>query len=236
MKRKIIVDTDPGQDDAVALLLALASEEFDILGVVAVAGNVGLDWTGKNARKILELAGRPDIPVYAGAEKPLSRALVTAEHVHGRTGLDGSNLPEPASALRPGHGVDFIVETLRGQAPGTVTLCTLGPLTNIATAFARAPEIAGKVHEIVMMGGACFEGGNITPSAEFNIYVDPEAADAVLSSGVPITMLPLDVTHSVLSTRARLDRIGAIGNRSGATVAGMLGFSERFDLEKYGSP
>jgi purine nucleosidase len=236
MKRKIIIDTDPGQDDAVALLLALASEEFDILGVMAVAGNVGLDWTGKNARKILELAGRTDIPAYAGAEKPLRRALITAEHVHGRTGLDGSNLPEPATALRPGHGADFLVETLRGEAPGTVTLCTLGPLTNVAIAFAKAPEIAGKVREIVMMGGAYFEGGNITPSAEFNIYVDPEAADAVLSSGVPITMLPLDVTHSVLSTRARLDRIGAIGNRSGATVAGMLGFSERFDLEKYGSP
>ena len=236
MKRKIIIDTDPGQDDAVALLLALGSpEEFEILGVVAVAGNVRLEWTAGNARKILELAGRSDIACYAGCERPLRRPLVTAEHVHGKTGLDGSDLPDPGAALRPGHGVDFLIEALLSEEPGTVTLCTLGPLTNVATAFAKAPSIAGRVCEIVMMGGAYFEGGNITPSAEFNIFVDPDAADIVLSSGVPITMLPLDVTHSVLTTPQRLDRIGAIGNRSSRTVAGMLGFSERFDLEKYGS-
>ncbi len=234
MARKIIIDTDPGQDDAVAILLALASPELDVLGLVAVAGNVPLALTGANARRIVELAGRPEVPVHAGAVRPLVRPLVTAEHVHGRTGLDGADLPEPEVPLHPGHGVDFIVETLLKAEPGEVTLCTLGPLTDVALALNRAPEIAPRIREIVMMGGAYFAVGNITPTAEFNVYVDPEAADVVMRSGVPITMLPLDVTHGALATPDRLARFRALGNRSGATVAGMLGFSERFDNEKYG--
>ncbi len=236
MKRRIIIDTDPGQDDAVAILLALASpDEFDVLGIVAVAGNVPLAHTERNARRIVELAGRPEVPVYAGCVHPMVRKLTTAEHVHGRTGLDGVDLPEPGIALQKQHGVDFIVETLRGAEPGSITLCTLGPLTDVAMALVMAPDITRGLREIVMMGGAYFEVGNITPTAEFNIYVDPEAADVVMRSGVPIVMAPLDLTHRILSTRARLDAIGHLGNKAGAAVAGFLSFSERFDLAKYGS-
>src|SRR5688572_2776992 len=170
--RKIIIDTDPGQDDAVAILLALASPELEVLGITAVAGNVPLALTEKNARKTCELAGRPDIKVFAGAVRPLVRKLVTAEEVHGKTGLDGPDLPEPTMKLQDRHAVDFIVETLLAEPAGAVTLCPLGPLTNIALALIRAPEIAPKVREIVLMGGGFFEGGNTTPAAEFNIYVD----------------------------------------------------------------
>jgi purine nucleosidase len=236
LKRRIIIDTDPGQDDAVALLLALASpEDLDIAGIVAVAGNVPLAHTERNARRIVDLAGRSDVPVHAGCARPLARRLVTAEHVHGRTGLDGVDLPDPVTPLGDRHGVDFIIDTLLDSDPGSVTLATLGPLTNIAMALVKAPEIVPHVREIVMMGGAYFEVGNITPAAEFNIFVDPEAADVVLTSGIPVVMAPLDLTHRMLATRERLDRIAALGNRAGAVVAGLLAFSERFDLAKYGS-
>jgi purine nucleosidase len=231
---KIIIDTDPGQDDAVAILLALASPEIEVLGLTAVAGNVPLELTARNARVVCELAGRTDIPVYAGCDRPMARDLVTAEHVHGRTGLDGYDLPDPRMPLAEGHGVDFIVDTLRREPPGTVTLCPLGPLTNVGTALAKAPDIAERIARIVLMGGAYFEVGNITPAAEFNIYVDPEAARAVFRSGVPITVLPLDVTHKALTTRARNDAFRA-GGRVGEVVAGWTGFFERFDKEKYGS-
>lgn len=235
MPRRIIIDTDPGQDDAVAILLALASpEELDVAGIVAVAGNVPLAHTERNARRIVELAGRRDVPVHAGCARPMARALVTAEHVHGRTGLDGVDLPEPDLPLQARHGVDFIIETLLDAAAGSVTLVALGPLTDIAMALVKAPQIVPHVREIVLMGGAYFEVGNITPTAEFNIFVDPEAADVVLASGIPVVMAPLDLTHRMLATRARLDRIAALGNRAGETVAGLLAFSERFDLAKYG--
>jgi purine nucleosidase len=236
MSRKIIIDTDPGQDDAVAILLALASpEELDVLGIVAVAGNVGLHHNANNARKIVELSGRHDIPVYAGCARPMRRTLVTAEHVHGDTGLNGPDLPEPTKVpLQTQHGVDYIIDTLMAHDKGEITLCTLGPLTNIAMALVKQPAIAERIAEIVMMGGGYFEGGNITPAAEFNIYVDPEAADIVLRSGVKITIQPLDVTHGIQTTSARLDAIKAIGNKSGAAVYEMLKFSESFDLKKYG--
>ena len=234
--RKIIIDTDPGQDDAVAILLALASpQDIEVLGLTAVAGNVPLDLTAKNARMICELAGMPEVKVFAGCDRPLGRALVTAEHVHGKTGLDGPSLPDPAMLLQTSHGVDFIIETLRNEAPGTVTLCPLGPLTNIATALQRAPDIARRVQQIVLMGGAYFEVGNITPTAEFNIYVDPQAADIVFKSGVDIVVLPLDVTHKALVTKPRNDAFRALGNASGIAVAQMTDFFERFDKEKYGS-
>ncbi|SEQ04218.1 purine nucleosidase [Devosia sp. YR412] len=235
MSRKIIIDTDPGQDDAVAILLALASpEELDVLGVVAVAGNIGLHHNANNARKIVELAGKRDVPVYAGCARPMRRHLVTAEHVHGDTGMNGPDLPDPTIPLQAQHGVDYIIDTLMAAEPGTITLCTLGPLTNIGMALIKQPAIAERIQEIVMMGGAYFEVGNITPAAEFNIYVDPEAADVVLRSGVPITMLPLDVTHQIQSTPERLAAIRAIGNKSGQAVYDMLTFSESFDLQKYG--
>ena len=234
--RKIIIDTDPGQDDAVAILLALASpEDIEVLGITAVAGNVPLELTANNARIVCELAGRTDIPVYAGCDRPLNRPLVTAEHVHGKTGLDGPDLPDPQMPLTEGHAVDFIIATLRSEEPGTVTLCPLGPLTNIATAFSKAPDIVDRVQEIVLMGGAYFEVGNITPTAEFNIHVDPEAADIVFKSGRPIVVMPLDVTHKALVTKPRNDAFRALGNKVGIAVAEMTDFFERFDKEKYGS-
>ncbi len=234
-RQKIIIDTDPGQDDAVAILLALASPELEVLGITAVAGNVPLDWTQKNARKVCELASRPDIRVFAGADRPLKRLLVTAEHVHGGTGLDGPELPEPSMPLQSQHGVDFLIEELRSQPSGTVTLCTLGALTNVALALQRAPDIAPRIQQIVLMGGGFSEGGNITPAAEFNIYVDPHAAEIVFSSGVPLVVMPLDVTHQVLTTRKRMDAIAAIGTPVARATVEMLDFFERFDVQKYGS-
>ncbi len=234
MTRKIIIDTDPGQDDAVAILLALASpEELNVVGIVAVAGNVGLKQNAKNALKVVELSGRTHVPVFAGHERPIRRQLVTAEHVHGKSGLDGPDLPEPQITLEDRHGVDFMVETVRASAPGEITICALGPLTNVAMALARAPDIGPRLGEIVMMGGAYFEVGNVTPAAEFNFYVDPEAADIVMRSGVPLTMLPLDVTHQLLATPGRLRAIRDIGNAAGGAVYQMLSFSQRFDMEKY---
>ena len=233
--RKIIIDTDPGQDDAAAIMLALGSPELDILGLTTVAGNVPLARTATNARIILEFCSRSEIKVFAGADKPIARPLVTAEHVHGKTGLDGPELHEPQMPLQDQHAVDFIIETLRREPEGTVTLCTLGPLTNIATALERAPDIAGRVRELVMMGGGFFEGGNITPAAEFNIYVDPEAAAAVFKSGIPIVMMPLDVTHKVLTLKSRVAALRAIGSRPAKALVEMLDFFERFDVEKYGS-
>lgn len=235
MSRKIIIDTDPGQDDAVAILLALGSpEELEVLGITAVAGNVGLAQNARNTLQIVELSGRTDIKVYAGCAGPFRRRLVTAEHVHGKTGLDGPTLPAPTQQLEAQHGVDFIIETLRREPGQSVTLCALGPLTNLAMAFAMAPDIVPRVQEIVLMGGGLFEGGNITPAAEFNIYVDPEAADAVFHSGIPITQVPLDLTHFMLTTRERVERFRNLGNRTGVATAEMLDFFERFDEAKYG--
>ena len=236
MSRKIIIDTDPGQDDAVAILLALASpEDVDVLGITAVAGNVPLPLTARNARIVCELAGKTDTPVFAGCDRPMSRALVTAEHVHGKTGLDGIPLWEPQMPLQDAHAVDFIIDTLRREPAGTVTLVPIGPLTNIATAFTRAPDIVARVQEIVLMGGAYFEVGNITPAAEFNIYVDPEAAKIVFGAGVPLTVMPLDVTHKALTTAPRIEKFRALGTRVGESVAAWTDFFERFDMEKYGS-
>ena len=234
--RKIIIDTDPGQDDAVAILLALASpEDVEILGITAVAGNVPLPLTEKNARIVCELASKPEVLVFAGADRPIKRELVTAEHVHGKTGLDGPQMVDPKMPLQEQHAVDFIVETLRNEPNGTVTLCPIGPLTNIALAFEKAPDIIERVQEIVLMGGAYFQVGNITPAAEFNIYVDPEAAKMVFDSGIKITVMPLDVTHKALTTQPRVDAFRAIGNHVGDMVAAWTNFFERFDKEKYGS-
>ena len=234
--RKIIIDTDPGQDDAFAILLALASpDEIDVLGITCVAGNVPLALTTRNARIVCELAGRSEMPVFAGADRPLKRKLVTAEHVHGKTGLDGPVMVEPTMALQAQHGVDFIIETLRREPAQTVTLCPLGPLTNIALAFQKAPDIIFRVQQIVLMGGGCFEGGNITPAAEFNIYVDPQAADIVFRSGVDLVVMPLDVTHKVLTTKPRVAAIRALGSKVGEVAADWADFFERFDMAKYGS-
>ena len=234
-KRRIIIDTDPGQDDAVAIMLALASPELDVAAITAVAGNVPLPLTQKNALKVCELAGRQDIPVFAGADRPMERKLVTAEYVHGKTGLDGPELPEPAMKLQDRHAVDFIVDTLMSEESGTITLCPLGPLTNIALAMRREPRIVSRIREIVLMGGGFFEGGNTTPAAEFNIYVDPQAADIVFRAGAPITMMPLDVTHKALTKATRVAAFRNLGNRAGVAISEMLAFSERFDEAKYGT-
>ena len=234
--RKVIIDTDPGQDDAVAILMALASPaEIEILGITAVAGNVPLDLTERNARIVCELAGKPQTPVFAGCDRPLYRPLVTAEHVHGKTGLDGPTLPSPTMLLQEEHAVNFIIKTIRNKPEKTVSICPLGPLTNIATALLKAPDIASRIQEIVMMGGAYFEVGNITPTAEFNIYVDPEAADIVFKSGIKITVMPLDVTHKALVTPERNHAFRSLGTKVGIATAEMTDFFERFDKEKYGS-
>lgn len=235
MRKRIIIDTDPGQDDAVAILLALASPEIEVLGLTCVAGNVPLARTTRNARVVCELAGRPDLPVFAGCDRPMRRVLVTAEHVHGKTGLDGADLPDPVMPLQPGHAVDFLIETLRAEPPGTVTLVPIGPLTNIGTALERAPDIASRIKRIVLMGGAYFEVGNITPAAEFNIHVDPEAAALVFGSGIPLVVVPLDVTHKALTTPPRIAAFRALGTPVGDAVAGWTDFFERFDMAKYGS-
>lgn len=233
--RQIIVDTDPGQDDAIAILLALASPELEVLGITCVAGNVPLALTQKNARMICELAGRMDIPVYAGAERPLVRKLVTAEYVHGNTGLNGPVLSDPVMPLQVQNAVDFIIDALLSRPAGAVTLCPIGPLTNIALALIRAPEIAPRIREIVMMGGACFEGGNTTPCAEFNIYVDPQAAQVVFASGIPLVVHPLDMTHQALTTSKRVEKIRGLNNRVATATAEMMDFFERFDERKYGT-
>ena len=231
----LIIDTDPGQDDAVAILLALASPEINLLGITTVAGNVPLALTQENARKICDLAGRTDMQVFAGLDRPLVRPLVTAEHVHGRTGLDGPVLPDPETPLQEQHAVDYIIDTLRREPAGSVTLAPIGPLSNIAMAMQRAPDIIPRIRQIILMGGAYFEVGNITPAAEFNIYVDPHAAQIVFASGVPVIMMPLDVTHKALTRTDRVAALRAIGNRTGVAVAEMLEFFERFDEAKYGS-
>jgi purine nucleosidase len=231
----IIFDTDPGQDDAVAILALLgASDRVDLLALTTVAGNVGLELTSRNARIVCEWARRPDIPVYAGCTQPLLRPLVTAEQVHGKTGLDGVPIHEPDMPLQGKHAVDFIVDSLREAAAGTITLCPVGPLTNIALALRKAPDIAGRIKEIVLMGGAYFAGGNISPAAEFNIFVDPEAAAVVLGSGVPLVMLPLDVTHQVCSSASRIARLHTLPNRCGPLAADILTSYERHDVQRFG--
>ena len=234
--QKIIIDTDPGQDDAVAILLALASpDEIEVLGITAVAGNVPLSLTEKNARIVCELAGRPDIPVYAGCDRPLKRKLVTAEHVHGKTGLDGPELPEPKIKLQEKHGVDFIIDTILQEPENSISLCPLGPLTNIASAILKQPKIVSRIKKIVLMGGAYFEVGNITPAAEFNIFVDPDAAKIVFEAGIDMVVMPLDVTHKALVTEKRNEAFRQLKSPVGVAVAEMTDFFERFDKEKYGS-
>jgi purine nucleosidase len=234
MRRQVIIDTDPGLDDAVAILFALAAvDELEVLGIVAAAGNLPLFETERNARRICALAGRPELPIYAGCERPLVRPLATADRIHNDPRLEAV-LPDAAVPLRGQHGVDFLIETLRSADTGTITLCALGPLTNIAMMLVKAPEIVGKVGELVVMGGACFELGNVTPAAEFNIHVDPHAAAIVIDSGIPITIIPLDVTHRLVTTAPRLAALQALPNRCGKAVAELLAAFERNRRAKFG--
>ncbi len=235
MNRAVIIDTDPSPDDAVAFLVALASpDELQVLAITTVAGNVPVSLTSKNARKALELAHRTEIPVYAGAAAPLVRPLITAEHVHGRTGFDGYDLPDPVTPLAAGFAPEAIVDLVMQRAAGDVTLCCLAPMTNIALALAKEPRLAGHLREIVIMGGAFSEGGNITPAAEFNVYVDPEAAARVLTCGAPITMIPLDCTHQARTTVARLEKLRSVGTPVAEAFYHLLKFNKIFDEQKYG--
>jgi inosine-uridine nucleoside N-ribohydrolase len=225
---KIVIDCDPGHDDAIAILLALASPEVELVGVTTVAGNQTLDKTTRNALVTLEVGGRGDIPVAAGADAPLSRELRTAAHVHGESGLDGPELAEPRAQPVAEHAVDFLAEVIDG---GTVLVPT-APLTNLALLLERHPEVRGRIEHIVWMGGAIGEG-NVTPAAEFNAFVDPEAAAVVFASGIPITMIGLDVTHQALFTRAHAERLREAG-RAGRFVAELSDFFQRFHERSYG--
>jgi len=232
---KIIIDTDPGQDDAAAIMLALGSPELEILGLTIVAGNVPLDLTTRNALMICELSGRLDVKVFAGAKGPLIGPQVTAEHAHGESGLDGPDIFKPSITLQPRYAPDFLVETILKEDEKTVTLCPIGPLTNIALALKLEPKIAPRIKQIVLMGGGYFAQGNITPSAEFNIFADPEAAKIVFNCGAPIIMMPLDVTHQILTTKARVEKIQAVGNTASLALAKMLSFYSRYNSKKYGN-
>lgn len=235
--RDLIIDTDPGADDVVALLLALASpEELNVLAITTVAGNVRLDKTSRNARLAREWAGREDVPVYAGAPKPLVRTPIYAENIHGQEGLPGVTVHEPAKGLAEGNAVDYLINTLRKASPRSVTIAMLGPQTNLALALIQAPEITQGIKEVVVMGGAHFNGGNITPAAEFNLFADPHAAQVVLASGVKLTYVPLDVTHKILTSEQRLKQIEALNNGAGKLVKGILDEYVKADMVHYGLP
>ncbi len=235
MSRPFILDTDPGHDDAFAILMAIASsEDLELRALTTVAGNVPLDKTTYNALRLRELAGAHDIPVYQGCARPMVNDLVTAEYVHGETGLDGPHLPEPSRDVEPKHAVDYLVDELLAADDRSVTVGLIGPMTNMGMALVKEPAIAAKVREFVIMGGSFQEGGNVTPTAEFNVFVDPHAAHLVLTSGVPITIMPLDVTHQAQATPERVAAFRSLETPIGDVVGAMLGFVEQFDVSRYG--
>jgi len=235
MSEKIIIDCDPGQDDAVALFLALSSpEELEILGITTVAGNVPLKLTERNARIICDIADSKETEVFAGCSRPMLVDLMTAENVHGKTGIDGINIFKPKTPLKELHAVDFIVKSLKDADTDSITLVPTGPLTNIALAIIKDPSILDSIKQIVLMGGAMREAGNLSASAEFNMRVDPHAAKVVFECGLPIIVMSLDVTHKVLTSKERVSEIESIGNSVSTATANMLKFFARYDSEKYG--
>ena len=220
MRIPIIIDTDPGQDDALAILLALsAGVELDIAGITTVAGNVGVAQTTVNALRVCQLAGRPDVPVHAGCAQPILRPLHTAEFMCGADGLAGMDIPAPRRPAHPSHAVPFLIECLRGSG-SRMTICALGPLTNIALALVQAPDIKDKIERLVIMGGAR-DLGNMTAAAEFNFFVDPHAAAVVFNAGLPITLFPLNATYQAVATPARLASFAAKGP-VGTAILSML--------------
>ncbi len=229
----VIIDCDPGHDDALAIALALASPEVEVLGITTIGGNAPLAATTRNAGRVLALLGRADVPVAAGPAQPLNRPLETAPQVHGVSGLDGADLPEPLAAPRPEGALEFLRQTLLA-APAPVTLVPTGPLTNIGLLLRTYPEVAAKIGRISLMGGA-MRAGNWTPAAEFNIWVDPEAARIVFRSGLPITMCGLEVTHKALFGWPEIARLDALGTRIGTVFADLLRFFVKFHLERYGT-
>ena len=235
MSEKIIIDCDPGQDDAVALFLALSSpDELEILGITTVAGNVPLKLTERNARIICDIADSKETQVFAGCSRPMLVDLMTAENVHGKTGIDGIDIFKPKTPLKELHAVDFIVKTLKDADTDSITLVPTGPLTNIALAIIKDPSILDSIKQIVLMGGAMREAGNLSASAEFNMRVDPHAAKVVFECGLPIIVMSLDVTHKVLTSKERVSEIESIGNSVSTATANMLKFFARYDSEKYG--
>jgi purine nucleosidase len=235
MAERLIIDTDPGQDDAFAILLALALPDVEVLGLTTVAGNVPVAQTADNARRIVELAGRADVEVRAGSDRPILRPARPAHEVHGATGIDGWDWAPAKAPPMAEHAVDWMVRTLLAEPAGTVTVATLGPMTNLALALRRAPEIAGRIRRVVFMGGGFFEGGNMTPAAEYNILVDPEAAAIVLGAGMDVTGVPLDCTHSAPAPVDWSADLEGIGTEVGRACAGMMRFFERYGNRKYGT-
>lgn len=235
--RDLIIDTDPGADDLVALFLAMASPDaLNIRAITTVAGNVRLAKTSRNARLAREWAGREEIPVYAGAGRPLVRPPIYAAEVHGEEGLTGVSVHEPKQGLAKGNAVQYLVDTLGAAEPHSITIAMLGPQTNLALALIQQPDIVDGIKEVVVMGGAHFNGGNITPAAEFNLFADPHAAQVVLASGVKLTYLPLDVTHKLLTSESRLKQLAAVNNRASKQVVDILNAYIKHDMDLYGMP
>jgi purine nucleosidase len=233
---RVIIDTDPGQDDAFALLLALASPDIEVLGVTTVAGNVPVAQTAENARRIVELAGFPATPVFSGADRPLLRPPRPAGEIHGETGINGWDWAAPQRGVEPRHAVDFIIETLLREPAGSVTLIAIAPQTNLALALRREPAIAARIAKIVFMGGGFFEGGNMTPAAEYNILVDPEAAAIVLGAGIDVTAVPIDCTNAATAPIGWSAELEALGTEVGRACGGMMRFFEQHGIKKYGTP
>jgi purine nucleosidase len=236
-KHNLIIDTDPGADDVVALLLAMASPaELNLLAITTVAGNVRVDKTSRNACLAREWAGREEVPVYAGAGQPLVRPPIYAEHIHGNEGLPGVAVHEPKRGLAAGGAVQYLIDTLSAAEPHSITVAMLGPQTNLALALIQQPGIVRGIKQVVVMAGAHFNGGNITPVAEFNVYADPDAAKVVLASGVKLTYVPLDVTHKILTSESRLQQIEALNNQAGMRVGAILNAYVKADMLHYGLP
>ncbi|AMP09274.1 inosine-uridine preferring nucleoside hydrolase family protein [Collimonas arenae] len=233
----LIIDTDPGADDVIALLLALsARDQLDVRALTTVAGNVQLSYTSRNARMVREWANRPDVPVYAGSARPMLRTPIYAAEVHGAEGVTGVKVFEPKQPLAEGNAVQYLIDTLASAKPKSMTIVTLGPQTNLALALIQNPQIGQGIREVVMMGGAHFNGGNITPVAEFNVFADPHASDVVFKSGLPITVIPLDVTHKMLTSPERIAHLRKIGNQAGKIAADILDAYVEHDIKQYGLP
>ena len=229
---KILLDCDPGHDDAIALLLAAGNPDIDLVAVTTAAGNQTLEKVTRNALAVASVAGI-DVPIAAGADRPLVRAQETAAETHGESGLDGPELPEPTRTLDPRHGVQLLIDTVRAHAPGELTLVATGALTNLALAARLAPDIVPRVREVVLMGGST-TGGNWTAAAEFNILVDPEAAHIVSTAGWQVVMVGLDATHQALATPDIVERIAAVGTGPARFVVELLGFFGRSYRETQG--
>ncbi|HEY0925256.1 nucleoside hydrolase [Brevundimonas sp.] len=230
MKRQsLIIDCDPGVDDAVALMLAFGAEELDLLAVTTVGGNVPVEKTARNARMLRQIAGRPDVPVFMGAARPLARTLGTATDFHGPEGTGDLTPFEPDLPCADGHAADAIVDLVMSRPAKSVAVAVLGPMTNLALAIRKEPALAGRLGPVAVMGGARSEGGNITASAEFNIWADPEAAAEVLATGAEVVLFGLDATHQVRATEERIAAVEAIGTAMADTAASMLRFSQRVE-------